>query len=111
MEMPIEWGAIELLKRDSHNIEWKRRGGVRWGRHTYINYSSWAQGEGGFNQRVFVRSKKHLGIQFSEALIEFARSGEPDWHPYDTHQRNTQIFGTGAGLVSDPEATIRSLWH
>ena len=54
---------------------------------------------------------QHVAEQFSEALIEFARSGQPDWHPYDTHQRNTQIFGTGAGLVSDPEATIRSLWH
>jgi para-nitrobenzyl esterase len=49
--------------------------------------------------------------QFSEALIEFARSGTPDWRQYDTDQRNTQIFGTDPGVVGDPEATIRLLWN
>jgi para-nitrobenzyl esterase len=48
---------------------------------------------------------------FSEALIDFARSGEPNWRPYDGDQRNTQMFGTDARVVGDPEATIRRLWH
>ena len=47
----------------------------------------------------------------SEALIDFARSGEPNWRRYESDQRNTQMFGTNAGVVSDPEATIRRLWH
>ena len=54
---------------------------------------------------------QNVSEQFSEALIEFARSGEPDWRPYDREQRNTQIFGTDPGVVGDPEATIRLLWH
>ncbi|MFT4772877.1 MAG: para-nitrobenzyl esterase [Candidatus Azotimanducaceae bacterium] len=56
-------------------------------------------------------SAQNVSEHFSEALIEFARSGEPDWRPYDREQRNTQIFGIDAGVVGDPEATIRLLWH
>jgi para-nitrobenzyl esterase len=48
---------------------------------------------------------------FSEALIGFARSGEPQWREYDEDHRSTQIFGTDAGVASDPESTIRQLWH
>ena len=48
---------------------------------------------------------------FSEALIHFARTGDPHWREYDEHQRNTQVFGPNAGVVGDPEATIRLLWQ
>jgi para-nitrobenzyl esterase len=48
---------------------------------------------------------------FSESLIDFARTGEPHWREYDEGQRNTQIFGTNAGVVGDPEAAIRLLWQ
>lgn len=54
---------------------------------------------------------QEVAEHFSEALIDFARTCEPGWREYDEDQRNTQVFGTGAGVVGDPEATIRLLWN
>jgi para-nitrobenzyl esterase len=54
---------------------------------------------------------QEVAEHFSAALIDFARSSEPNWPQYDKDQRNTQMFGRDASVVGDPEATIRLLWQ
>jgi para-nitrobenzyl esterase len=48
--------------------------------------------------------------QFSDALISFARDGDPGWPPYDTTQRPTQRIGPSPDVVDDPDPELRELW-
>ncbi|MFF2526237.1 carboxylesterase/lipase family protein [Streptomyces liangshanensis] len=61
------------------------------------------------------------------AWVEFARTGDPGWRPYDRDTRTTMVFGAGAGAgaggggggggatvaeaVPDPGAATRAVWE
>ncbi|HRP10725.1 MAG TPA: carboxylesterase/lipase family protein [Terricaulis sp.] len=45
-----------------------------------------------------------------EALLRFARSGDPGWTPYTRDQRATMIFDTRARMENDPRKAERELF-
>ncbi|MFN3254183.1 MAG: carboxylesterase/lipase family protein [Ilumatobacter sp.] len=49
--------------------------------------------------------------QFADALIAFARTGDPGWAPFDDGLRSTRIIGGAADLVDDPEPELRAIWE
>lgn len=58
---------------------------------------------------------RRLAAIVSQAWINFARSADPSqaglaWPPYDTQARQTMIFDTDSGMVSDPDAPARQFW-
>ena len=58
-----------------------------------------------------VRLADHL----SQALVNFARSGQPGdermpWPKFDLKERNTMIFAETIQVESDPDADLRNFW-
>ena len=47
---------------------------------------------------------------FADALITFARRGDPGWSAYDTTRRSTLQVDAESGEVDDPERDLRELW-
>lgn len=47
---------------------------------------------------------------YSDALVAFARSGEPGWPTFDLDTRSTLRIDAHTEVVPDPEAAIRELW-
>lgn len=47
---------------------------------------------------------------FSDALVRFARTGDPGWPEFDLVTRSTWHVDVVSEVVSDPEAEIRALW-
>lgn len=54
--------------------------------------------------------RQPVADQFSDAVIAFARTGDPGWAQYDTTTRATQRIGLDPELVKDPEPALRELW-
>ncbi|MGD9705682.1 MAG: carboxylesterase/lipase family protein [Acidimicrobiia bacterium] len=47
---------------------------------------------------------------FSDALIAFARNGDPGWPAYDTSSRATLQIDAESRVLDDPEGDLRELW-
>ena len=47
---------------------------------------------------------------FADALIAFARGGDPGWSAYDTTRRSTLQIDVESVEVDDPEQDLRELW-
>ena len=47
---------------------------------------------------------------FADALIAFARGGDPGWSAYDTTRRSTLQIDAESLQVDDPEQDLRELW-
>lgn len=45
-----------------------------------------------------------------DALLRFARTGNPGWSPYRLPRRTTMLFGAGNGVADDPRAFERELF-
>jgi para-nitrobenzyl esterase len=52
-----------------------------------------------------------LSAQMRAAWIRFARTGDPGWHPYDTHRRTTMRIGEEWAPADDPRGPERRAWN
>jgi carboxylesterase type B len=54
---------------------------------------------------------RELSTRMHRAWVDFAKSGDPGWGPYDMDTRPVMVFdGDGARIVRDPRADERRLW-
>lgn len=62
-----------------------------------------------------LRERDELAATMQDALIAFARSGNPStpvapWPAYDPARRQVQVFDVKSGIASDPRNATRSWW-
>lgn len=52
----------------------------------------------------------HVADAFSDALVRFARTGDPGWPRYDLDARTTRRFDVDTGDLHEPEPELAALW-
>lgn len=51
-----------------------------------------------------------MSRRMMDALLRFARSGDPGWAPYTLPERATMIFDTASRIENDPRRAERELF-
>ena len=55
-------------------------------------------------------SSRPLAARMSEALVAFAKTGNPGWQAYDCERRATMVFDRECRVVEDPDGDFRKAW-
>jgi para-nitrobenzyl esterase len=54
--------------------------------------------------------REHVADRFADAVLRFARHGDPGWDGYDTTRRRTRRLHVEHDTIADPEPELRELW-
>ncbi len=56
------------------------------------------------------QERQRVADAFSDALVAFARHGDPGWPAYDATRRATRLVDAECSVVDDPDRDLRELW-
>jgi para-nitrobenzyl esterase len=54
--------------------------------------------------------RQRVADAFADALVAFARHGDPGWPAYDATRRATRLIDVECSVVDDPDGDVRRLW-
>lgn len=56
------------------------------------------------------QERQRVADAFSDAVVAFARHGDPGWPVYDATRRATRLVDAECSVVDDPDGDVRELW-